>query len=161
MSFGLTPRQHLDCLIEERALFRRDVANVRLGINCCAWANHLPEIVFSAYEKTSPAKVYSLTNKDVYRAHLVTVAPNLELLRDLCDFAKHGPGLTRTSVQVSKTEEQKKWILSTAMVAAGAMHHEQANRLVVMLKDGSERWLNAIIEEAVDFWEKEFIMKSL
>ena len=75
MSFGLTPREHLDIVIEERTLFWQDKTSIRKGVNCCVWANHLPEIVFAAHASTSPARVYGCATEKAYRAHLIGLHP--------------------------------------------------------------------------------------
>ena len=160
MSFGLTPREHLDILIEERNLYRQNLSSIRLGVNCCVWVNHLPEIVFATHHSTAPGKVYNSADEKLYRNHIAAMNPNLGIIRDLCDYAKHGPHLTRQTVRTQKADVQTTLEVSP-LIAMGIPHHEVVIRLVVTLKDGTERWLNALIQEAVQFWEKEFAMHSL
>jgi hypothetical protein len=161
MSFGLTPREHLDFLIEERNLLRRELSSTRMGVNCCVWANHLPEIVFAAYESASPEKVYDQAAEKEYRDHVVSLHPDLGLIRDLCDFAKHGPRLRRKGVQVSNTQAKETFELNGSMMMMGFPHHEEVLRLVVTLNNGEERWLDALVDSAVDFWKNEFDTKAL
>ncbi|MCJ2061035.1 hypothetical protein MKL09_31520 [Methylobacterium sp. J-048] len=130
MSFGLAPRQHLEILIEERNLYRQNIDSIRLEVNCCVWTNHLSEIVFSTYDGTVPSKVYSQPDHTSYRSQVTAMHPDLGIIRDLCDFAKHGPSLGRATVKAKKTVVQTTLEVS-ALFAIGIPQHDEVTRLVV------------------------------
>jgi hypothetical protein len=68
----------------------------------------------------------------------VQLCPEIGIVRDLCDFAKHGPRLSRASVQVSTTEEKIKVELDASAFVMGIPTHVIKQKLVVNLKDGRE-----------------------
>lgn len=160
MSFGLTPRQHLDNLIEEHNFFRKNLASIRIGVNCCVWANHLPEIVFAVHHAAASGKVYNTTKEKKYREHVITMHPDLGIIRDLCDYAKHGPNISRQTVKTQNANQHTTLEVSS-LFAAGIPHHDEVDRIVVTMKDTTEKWLDVLIEEAIKFWEKEFATHSL
>jgi hypothetical protein len=161
MSFGLTPAEYLAVLNEELAAFNANCLSFRHAINCAVLANHLTEIVFHAYSG-NVAKLDGCTTLQGYRDHLVSLCPNLGIVRDLADFAKHGPVLHRGSVQVDRTEKKDTMIPQFgALVALGVWNHVEGEKLVVTLKDGSERFADWCVGSVVQFWNELFLAKGL
>ena len=64
------------------------------------FANHLCEHVFAAaYNGIDSAKLDGNATPDIYRKNLEAQKPELKLIRDLCDYGKHGPSLNRKTVR--------------------------------------------------------------
>ncbi|MCW2225711.1 hypothetical protein M2232_009243 [Bradyrhizobium japonicum] len=162
MSFGLTLRQYLDLAEEARSDFQADHLSLRKLISVCVLTNHLPEIVFAEHAAANPLKVHGQTRVDDYRNQIVQIAcPSALIIRDLCDYAKHGPRLRRSSVQVDQTGKQTKLELDTASFLAGAPNHQEVERFVVTLRDGTERLAEDLVRDVVNYWNAEFVAHGL
>src|SRR5262245_37221291 len=105
MAFGLSPRDYFQIVTEHHASFKSDPLSVSKAIVVSILANHICEHVFAANKGIEGCK-----DADHYREHLQKKKPELVLIRDLCDFAKHGPRLHRTTVRVEKAEAKHAWI---------------------------------------------------
>lgn len=162
MSFGLSSKEYLELVEEAHQDFRADHLSLRKLIAVCVLANHLPEIVFYEHATVEPSKVHGQARIDDYRNQVVQVAcAETLIIRDLCDYAKHGPALRRESVQVDQTGRQTKLELDTASFVAGAPNHHYVDRLVVTLKDGTERLAEDVVRDTVRYWKAEFVARGL
>ncbi|MEY9607058.1 hypothetical protein ABIF74_011811 [Bradyrhizobium japonicum] len=161
MSFGLTSKRYLELTEEAHQDFGGDHLSLRKLISVCVLANHLPEIVFAEYVVADPSKVHGQSRIDDYRNHVQVACPAALIIRDLCDYAKHGPGLRRASVQVDQTGKQTKLELDTASFVAGVPNHHYVDRFVVTLKDGTERLAEDVIRDVVHYWRTEFTASGL
>jgi hypothetical protein len=101
MSFGITPRDYLTMLQEQHREYRADPLSLRKAIAVLMFANHISEHVFAAYARVDPAKVSDQRSEKSYREYMVGQKPELGVIRDLCDFSKHGPSLHRKTVAVT------------------------------------------------------------
>jgi hypothetical protein len=109
MSFGLDPTDWLLFLTESHEDYRQDPLSLRKAVACCVFANHLPEHLVAKYGSSDPGKLHGARSVDAYRSYLATAEPALAVIRDLCDYAKHGPTLGRKSVTVAKAEQAWNW----------------------------------------------------
>lgn len=162
MSFGLEPSDYLGFLSKSYKAYCSDPLSVREAVVCCIFANHLPDHLVAKYGASDPAKLRGATTLGDYRARLGTAEPALAVIRDLCDYAKHGPTLARKNVTVAQTE------LSTTMEMDWAFYlwshmpnHHRVEKLVVTHKDGSEGWMESYLLKAIEFWQAEFIAYAL
>src|ERR1700722_16262134 len=141
MSFGFNPSDYLGLLDDSHDEYRREPLSIRRAVVCCIFANHLPDYIFAAYGVSDSAKLHGATSINDYRCYLATAEPALAVIRDLCDYAKHGATLARKSVTVAKTEQAKTWEMDAVAFMIGIPSHHPAEKLVVTHKDGSEGWM--------------------
>jgi hypothetical protein len=66
MSFDLEPIDYLRMLKDEHREYRNIPKIYRKAINCCAYSNALPEIIFAKYGHTEPQKVQGTTSQGDY-----------------------------------------------------------------------------------------------
>lgn len=156
MSFDVSPRDYLTMLHEQHAEYRAQPLSLRKAIAVLLFANHIGEHVFASYSSGDPAKVGGRRSLQDYRSYLLGLKPELELIRDLCDFSKHGPSLNRKSVAVAKTELKETMVADYSGLLLGLMNHHPEDKIVVTLSDGSERFFDYLIDEAVQFWTGHF-----
>jgi hypothetical protein len=157
VSFGLTSRQYFELVKEAHQDFRDDNLSLRKLISVCILANHLPETVFAEHAATDPSRVRGQPSIDDYRNRAIQAAcPEALIIRDLCDYAKHGPLLRRRSVQVDQTGKQTKLEMDTASFVAGVPNHHHVDRLVVTLKDGTDCLAEDMVEGVICYWTVEF-----
>jgi hypothetical protein len=161
MSFDLAPQGYLEMLNQEHEDYRKDPLSLRRAISCSTFANHLSEFVFAQYKDSDPAKLDGCVDEHAYRNHLVTACPDLGLIRDICEFGKHGPVLGRSTVRVAQTGVEKKLELDTASFMMGFPNHVERDRLVIKLKDGSECYFDVCLANVVNFWNGLFQTKNL
>ena len=161
MSFGLTPREYLAMVVQAWEEFKANPLSKRHLISVCTFANHLP-IVASEYATSDPAKINNCTSGPTYRFHAARSCPDVEIVRDLCDYGKHGPVLDRKSVQVQNTGA-KEVIVSNAvgMAILGFPIGQRVEKLVVTLKDGTERTADSVVASVVGFWQQKFASDGL
>jgi hypothetical protein len=161
MSFGLSPKECLDITLETWNEYKENPLSIRHLMICCIFANHLPEIVVAEHSDRDSAKLHSHIDIEAYRKYVFGSCPEMEIIRDLCDFAKHGPSLGRKSVIVDKTEAKKTMVLDLVGVAAGIGSHHEDEKIVVTLKDGTERFADYLIETVAKFWLQTFASDDL
>jgi hypothetical protein len=161
MSFDIQPVEYFGFFKEAHREFQADDLSLRRAITCFILANHLPEHVHARYGGADPSKVRNCNSEKAYRQALETSEPKLGVVRDLCDFAKHGPKLGRKNVKVSKTEQGTQLQLSSMGYFMGTMHHEAVDALIVTLDDQSEQSVRHFLHIAEDFWEREFAALGL
>jgi hypothetical protein len=93
MAFNITPADYLKMLVEQQAEYSNDPLSLRKAIVVSMFANHLCEHVFAAYRGVDNGKLDGSATPDEYRSNLERQKPELRLIRDLCDYGKHGPSL--------------------------------------------------------------------
>lgn len=125
------------------------------------FANHLCEHVFAAYNGIDSAKLDGSATANIYRKSLEEQKPELRLIRDLCDYGKHGPSLNRKTVRVSRTEVKQTMVPEFTGLLLGLTNHFAAEKIVVTLGDGSERFFDHLIDDVVRFWNATFETKAL
>jgi hypothetical protein len=164
MSFGLLPSEYLAMLNEVYAEFRSDDMSIRRAITCCVFANHLPDILVEHYQN-GPAKLHGCTTLDAYRGYIAGTGrcPDTKLIRDLCDYGKHGTKLGRKTppVQVARSEVKPTLVLDTTSLLAGAPNHQRAVKIVVELFDGSQLFFDGLISIVIGFWNDLFVSDAL
>lgn len=157
MAFGLTPRQHLQYLTDEHAEFRRQPASVRLGINCCIWADHLADTIFLAYQGQRQ-KGCDFPKVSDYKASLRERSAQIAIVGDLCNFAKHGkitrydPMVRATQVEATQETDWLEWMHERPS-------HIVVDRLVATVKTDAgdvQLWLDDTIEGVLGFWRSCF-----
>jgi hypothetical protein len=161
MSFGLNPKDYMAMVEETYQDFKADQLSLRHLISCCVFANHLPEIIVATYAAQQTVKLHGNDTVDSYRAHAIAICPEIAVVRDLCDFAKHGPYLSRKSVQVDKTAVKTTFVLDTASFVMGIPNHVSKEKLIVTLKDGNERFADFMIAKVVDYWKRTILADDL
>jgi hypothetical protein len=154
MSFGLNAAEYLEMLVAEHRAFKRSTLSIRRAINCCGFANALPEIIFAQYGAGS-TQVHGCARKEDYRTYLRERSEAHHLVRDLCDMSKHGEKLDRQSVRVkeAKSGSQKKQI---AIGALGSVHTFNVRCLIITFADGHTGIVEDIIDAVVESWQKLF-----
>jgi hypothetical protein len=161
MTFAILPRDYLHMLQEQHAEYSADPLSLRKAIAVSMFANHICEHVFAAYAQNDVQKVDGLTTASAYRLHLENMKPELKLIRDLCDFGKHGPTLSRRTVQVAKTELKETMVPDAMWFALGGFNHRAEDKIVVTLIDGKERFFDYLIDDVVKFWSDHFSARGL
>jgi hypothetical protein len=161
MAFGLSPTDYLQIVREQHSDFKADPLSLRKAISVTILANHIGEHVFAAFGSTDGTKVDNCKDLASYRKHLEGQKSELALIRDLCDFAKHGPRLDRKSVRVAKAEAKGTMVAEyTGLLLALTNHHEE-QKIVVTLDDGSQLHFDYLIEEVMMFWTSFFEARGL
>jgi len=161
MAFALSPRDYLNLVQDQHVDFKADATSLRKAIALSMLANHICEHVFAACITTTASKLDGCKDVASYRQHLQRLEPELLLIRDLCDFAKHGPRLDRKSVQVSKAETKGTMVADFSGLLLGLMNHHEEVKIVVTLDNGGERHFDYLINEVMLFWASLFTTKGL
>jgi len=161
MSFGLDPCEWLQFSVESYADYLEDRLSLRKAVACCVFVNHLPEHLVAKYGSSDPGKLHGFASVEAYRGYLLTAEPALTVIRDLCDYAKHGPTLGRKSVTVTKTEQSAALELDAWAGMTGFYNHRRVKKLIVTHKDGSEGWLENYLRKTLEFWKGEFSAMAL
>jgi hypothetical protein len=161
MTYAISPHDYLIMLQEQHAEYSADPLSLRKAIAVSMFGNHISEHVFAAYTIHDTSKLDACPTAAAYRSHLEDGKPELRLVRDLCDFGKHGPILERKSVKVSATTVKEAWVLDTTSFLLGIPNHVAEDKIVVTLQDGSERFFDHLIGEVVRFWSELFASKNL
>jgi hypothetical protein len=161
MAFNITPAEYFKMLVEQHAEYTGDPLSLRKAIAVSMFANHLCEHIFAAYSGVDSAKLDGSATPDIYRSNLEAQKPELRLIRDLCDYGKHGPSLKRKTVQVSQTEVKETMVPDFTGLLLGLTNHFAADKIVVTLSDGSERFFDYLIDDVVRFWNTTFVTKAL
>jgi hypothetical protein len=161
VTFQITPLDYLGMLQAQHSDYRDDPLSLRKAIALSMFANHISEHVFAAYAGSDISKVACQKTSDAYRSHLEALKPELKLIRDLCDFGKHGPSLSRRTVKVAKTELKETMVADPMNFFLGGSNHYAEDKIVITLDDGSERFFDYLIDDVVKFWNDHFIAKGL
>jgi hypothetical protein len=161
VSFAISPSDYLTLLKEELADFQREPLSIKRAITVSLFANHIIEHIFAAYWPSDPAKLDGCQSVDLYRAQLTKAHPSLGLIRDLCDYSKHGPRLHRATVQVKKTQVKETMVPDFMWLAMGAINHHAEDKIVISLVDGREIFFDGLIDDVVQFWSALFSSKGL
>jgi hypothetical protein len=160
MSLDLEPVDYLRMLKEEYNEYRHGPEIVRKAINCCALSNALPEIIFAKFGFTEPQKVHGAKSLLHYREHLRRECDAHHSVRDICDFSKHGPGLSRSSVSVRDTKLIRRvegyifGLLTLKMTL-------EVERLVITHQDGRTELMGGVLKQVVDSWDMIFARDGL
>ena len=98
-----------------------------------------------------PGGLKRLFFADDYRKYVATLCPEVGVVRDLCDFGKHGPKSDRTDVQVTNTRQQRRVTLDASAFVMGIPTHAVIQKLVISMKDatGTDPELNSIVRRYV------------
>ena len=159
MSLGLKAADYLTMLNDEYAEYKAQPLSMRKAINCCALANSLPEIVYAQYGSSNPLKVHNTTSQYAYRDYLRTQSEAHHTVRDLCDFSKHAV-LDRKSVNV-RTAAQQKRLEGFFQGLLALTTTREVERLIVTFRDGTEKIIDEILNEAVTSWNAIFSRDGL
>lgn len=160
MSFAISPFDYLSFLREELSAYEADPLSLKRAIIISLFANHIGEHVFAAYSTSDPGKVDGFQLEHDYRNHLASSKPELAIVRDICDYSKHGPTLHRKTVQVSGTGIKQALVPNFQGLLA-LTNHTKEERIVVTLLNGSELFFDWLIADVVRFWENLFASKKL
>jgi hypothetical protein len=162
MNFGLTPKEYLAMVIDTWEEFKVNPLSKRHLIALCIFANHLPEIIIAEYGHSVPGKVQNYVTGATYRAYAVSLCPEIGIVRDLCDFGKHGPFLDRKSVEVKETDVKERLVGDAVGIAfVGFPIARKIDKLVVTLNDGKEMNAEAVVSTVVEFWKMKFASDNL
>jgi hypothetical protein len=152
MALDLKPVEYLVMLKEEYREYRHTPAFVRKAIICCALSNAMPEIIFAEYGSTEPHRVHGAKSHGDYREHLRGECEAHHAVRDICDFSKHGPSLSRASVSVKGT----KLIRRMEGIFQGLLAlttHREVEKLMITHKDGRTQLMDDVLEQVVASWD--------
>ena len=127
---------------------------MRKAINCCGFADALPEIVFLQYGRSEPAKVHNATDLGSYRAYLRKNSRGHHTVRDLCDLSKRSV-LRREPVEGRAAEKTKRWEKIRQGLLAFTTAKE-LEKLVVTFENGRTRVMDEVLREVVDSWNRIF-----
>ena len=167
MSFNLTPAQYFEIVRAEHQDFKADRASIRRTISCCTLTNHIVDHLTSHYFQTDPAKLHvqpGLTFKaalNAYRDHVVGECPDISVIRDLCDYGKHGPHLDRPSVQVQWTGLEETYGFHISFAEVPASDYVKTVRVGIIMKDGGEMKLEVVLASVFHYWERKFVAEAL
>ena len=152
MILDLIPVDYLWMLKEEYKQYRQNPEIVRKAITCCALSNALPEIIFAEYGPTDPKKVHGAKSHRDYRDYLRRECEAHHTIRDICDFSKHGPRLSRPSVSVrdARLARRKVGFLSPLQ---GVTEAREVERVFVTHQDGRTELMDVVLKQVVDSWD--------
>lgn len=162
MNFGLSPKDYLAMVLDAYEEFKANPLSTRHLIAVCTFANHLPEIIIAKYAQSDPRKVHNHVTGATYRGYAVNLCSEIGIVRDLCDFGKHGPRLDRKSVAVKETDVKEKLVGDAVGISIlGFPIARKIEKIVVTLIDGKEMYADAVVSTVVDFWKKTFASDNL
>jgi hypothetical protein len=162
MSFGLSPKEYLSMVVDALEEFKADQTSIRRLITVCTFANHLPEIIVAEYGQSDPAKVHNHVTGATYRGYAARLCPNVGIVRDLCDFGKHGPHLDRKSVEVKETDVKERLEGNVVGITyLGFPISRKTEKIVVTMNDGTEMQADVVVNTVVDFWNKSLALDGL
>jgi hypothetical protein len=167
MSFNLTPAQYFAMVREEHQDFLADRASIRRAISCCTLMNHVLDHVVSHYFRTDPGKLRIRPGLEfkqavnAYRDHVVADCPDVSVIRDLCDFGKHGSHLDRPTVQVKWTGLEETYGFHISFARVEASDYVKTVRVGIIMKDGQEMKLEAVLASVLAYWERRFAADAL
>jgi hypothetical protein len=161
MSFGLSSREYLSVLEDAHEEYRANMLSVRHLMVCCMFANQLPEIIVSEYAARDARKLRGHTTLAAYRGYMLGLCPETGIVRDLCDFARHGPKLDRKNVLVDRAGVPKPAELDSATFLMGVFDYQEIEKIVITLNDGSERFAEFVIGKVVLHWNRIFATDRL
>lgn len=152
MALDLKPVDYLVMLKEEHQEYRHTPVFVRKAIICCALSNAMPEIIFAEYGSTEPHRVHGVKSHGEYREHLRGECEAHHTVRDICDFSKHGPSLSRTSVSVKGTTLiGRSGRIIQGML--GATTHYKRAKLWITHTDGQTQLMADVLEQVIASWD--------
>src|SRR5258705_424132 len=154
MWIGLTPANYLTMLKEEYSEYQRETLSRRKAINCCTFANALPEIIFAHYGNSESAKVHNIKCPRAYRDYLRSQSEAHHTVRDLCDFSKHLK-LDRKSVnaqQIERTARKEGHFVGLLALTQS----KSVERLVVTFQNVATEIMDNILKDVLASWETIF-----
>ena len=157
MSFNITPSEYLAMLNAAHAEFLHDKLSIRKIIVCCVLANHLPDFLVAEYARTDPAKLNHKTTLAQYRDFIASSCPQTAIVRDLCDYGKHGPILNRKSATVANTKAKRRFRPPILPWDSFRL----TTHVVVSMQDGSTHRVDKLLSDVVDFWNAKFRTDAL
>jgi hypothetical protein len=161
MAFGLPPKDYLGVVGQQHVEFKADSLSLVKAIGLAILANHICEHVFAAYGRNEASKVGGCKNVGSYRKYLESLKVELAFVRDLCDFAKHGPVLSRKNVRVEKVQAKETMVAEYQGLLLALTNHHEEQKIVITLDDGSERHFDYLLEDVMRFWKSQFEAKDL
>jgi hypothetical protein len=167
MGLDLTPRDYLEMLTEEYLEYQehwhahRYRVSMRKAINCCGLSNALPEIIIAHLNPTEPEKVLRAKVK-AYREHLGKQCEAHHTVRDICDYSKHGPKLTRPSVSVQDAKRIKREEgFPSGLLLALTQPHDVERLMVTHQDDGGTQLMDEVLERVIASWNAIFEQDKL
>lgn len=174
MSFGITPSAYLVIVEQEFNEFseQQNKTSIRHAMRCAMFSYHIHENIWAYYE-SDKSRLFNKRTKYEYRQELISRCPNLEIIKDICNYSKHTE-LTYVS-NVDKTEkknvaDKKEFISAIIGVPTGknpgifdeveslVVFREEA--LIIKTSDGREIRFDEVIESVVKFWRNTFVAEG-
>ena len=162
MSFNITPAEYLALAREEYDDFLREVGSIRRAMSSCILTNHIVDHVLACHYPAAPAKLRlpaGLNERDQqaqFHQQLATECPEAGLIRDVCDFGKHGPQLRRRSVMVEWTGIEQVHSGYVSRDAAQSSPMTVRRRALIILNDKREAYLEIALGTVLAYWEARF-----
>jgi hypothetical protein len=160
MSLDLIPVEYFRMLKEEYKEYRNSPEIVRKAISCCAFSNALPEIIFAEYASKEPKKVHGAKSQLHYREHLRRECESHHTVRDICDFNKHGPGLSHSSVSVKDAKPIRR-VEGFFRGLLALTETREVERLVITHQNGRMELMDDVLKQVVDSWDVIFARDRL
>ena len=124
---------------------------IRLAMNAAVALNQMADHYWHGYASVDPGRVFNTSSAGAFRAELAKRNPEFALLRDVAEAHKHvkldRPGRAVTSAQQSS-------VGTTGFGEAGFGEGPFGGgpSIVVVLDDGSKRYLSAVADEVLKLW---------
>jgi hypothetical protein len=87
-----------------------------------------------------------------FNRQLFAECPELAIIKDIAEAAKHGGQLGRDNVQVKKIRGAGAGGIVTGFTPFGIHEHKPVCTLQAVLKDGSEKPLPELLTKAMQYW---------
>jgi hypothetical protein len=166
MGLDLSPRDYLEMLTEEYREYQEQWhanhyrVSMRKAINCCGLSNAMPEIIFAHYSGTDPEKVHRAKSAGAYRKHLRKQCEAHHIVRDICDYSKHGPNLDKRSKDQPVSVHDSELIVRQEGFSVGALlvltQSREVERLEVRHKNGRTELLDEVLKQVIASWNAIF-----
>lgn len=162
MSFNLTPAEYLALVREEYDDFLKDVGSIRRAMSSCILASHVVDHVLACHYPADPAKLRLPSGLNErqrmtqFHQQVASECPEAALIRDVCDFGKHGPHLNRSSVVVDWTGIEQVHSGYVSRDATVSTPMTVRRRAQIILNDKREAYLETALGTVLAYWEGRF-----
>ncbi len=167
MSFDLRPVEYLRITQEEYKEFLKDQGSIRRAMSCCILTNHIIDHVVACYYPSDAGKLHilpSLKSENAvkaYRDHVVGECPNVSVIRDVCDFGKHGPKLRRSNIVVERTGVREIYGFYPSFLPIRASNYTKRSRVLITKTNREELYLPTVLSSVLGYWNAKFLQDTL
>jgi hypothetical protein len=129
-------------LVDDYREFKLDTTSSRKAINCAMTAWHLTDWVFNEFNSSISTNFNSL---GLFIAEVKRLCPSLQIMHDITNGSKHHT-LTRHNPQINDSN------LHTGTFDETFDQTFDISSLVIEMNDGSIKYFEDEIKQAIDFW---------